>query len=145
MVRTIREALWILLIAGILAAAAAFLHPRAPSWFLIEESGRWDIRIEKLREVLGAEADRVVWIDARADKAYRKGHLENAIPLNRERWGELVAENQDRLQEALDRPVIVYCDGRGCQRSVEIAGRLRELIGLEPVYVLRGDWRKLKR
>jgi rhodanese-related sulfurtransferase len=143
MVRTIREALWIFLIAGILAGGAAFLHPRAPSWFLVEPSGRWDLQIDKIREVLGEDADRVVWIDARPDKAFQKGHLKGAIHLNRERWGDLVAENQDQLQEALGNPVFVYCDGRGCQRSVEIAERLRQLLGLEPVYVLRGDWRKL--
>ena len=52
--------------------------------------------------------------------------------------------NQDVLQAVLDSPVIVYCDGSSCLRSAEVAERLRELLGLDPVYVLQGEWRDLK-
>ena len=143
MKRTLREGLGIVLVSAGLALATFLFHPRSPSLVLVEETTRWDIPVEKIEEVLGADAGRVFWVDSRPDDHFEKGHIEGALLLNKEGWAEQVMGNQDLLQEALGRPVIVYCDGRGCQRSKEIAERLRQLIGLEPVYVLKGDWRKL--
>ncbi len=90
-----------------------------------------------------AESGDVLWIDARKREAYESGHLPGALLLNPEEWGELMFEHQTALQAAFERPVVVYCEGTGCERSGDIAQRLRELLGLDPVYVLEGDWREL--
>jgi len=40
--------------------------------------------------------------------------------------------------------VMVYCNSRKCHASEEVAHRLREEVGLRPVYVLRGGWEAWK-
>jgi rhodanese-related sulfurtransferase len=137
--RTLHQALILLALSAGVAAATAWLHPRAPSWFLTEATDRWDLPAE------GAAAlgDDILWIDSRKESEFAAGHFPGAILLNEERWGDLLFEHQDRLQAAVGKPVVVYCDGSGCERSRQIAERLRELLGMEPVYVLRGDWRKI--
>ena len=46
------------------------------------------------------------------------------------------------LMAAVGKPVVIYCDGKRCKRSQSVAQKLRELVGLDPVYVLKGDWRE---
>lgn len=137
---TLRQAVGILGISGLIAIAVALWHPRAPAWFLVEEPDPWAISLE---QVIALGED-VVWIDARPQKAYDQGHLEGALLLDEDQWGELMFEHQDALQEAIGKPVVIYCDGKRCKRSQSVAKKLRELLGLEPVYVLRGAWRDLK-
>jgi len=137
--RTLIQALVLLALSASVAAATAWLHPRAPAWFLTETADRWDLPVE---EVVGL-GDDILWIDARKESEFAAGHFPGAILLNDERWGDLLFEHQDRLQAAVGKPVVIYCDGSGCERSRHVAERLRELLGMEPVYVLRGDWRKV--
>ena len=136
--RTFRQALILLAISLLIAVGAVWLHPRVPAWYQASSGDRWDLRPEQVSEL----GDGVVWIDARSAADFDAGHVPGAILLNEENWGELAFDQQDRLQEAMGKPVVVYCDGSGCERSRRIAERLRELIGLQPVYVLRGDWRR---
>ena len=126
------------LLAG---AASALFHPKRPPWYEVEDAAeaRWTIRPEKARELVSAGP--VVWIDARSRPAYEVGHVPGALLVNAEEWADLMFQHQFALQEAFQRPVIVYCDGDSCERSREIAQRLRELVGLDPVFVLQGDWR----
>lgn len=133
----------ILLGATVAGTASAFLHPLRPPWFETEdpETLRWRLPVAEAKALKSAGP--VVWIDSRKREAYEKGHLPGALLLNAEEWGELMFEHQVALQEAFERPVVVYCDGAGCERSDEIARQLRELLGLEPVYVLEGSWREL--
>lgn len=137
--------------SGLLVAAAliagtvsAFVHPFRPPWREVEDpaTARWRIDTARARELM--RGGPVVWIDARSRGAHEAGAIPGSLLLNAEEWGELMFEHQIALQEAFERPVIVYCDGEECSRSVEIAGRLRELLGLDPVYVLEGDWRELE-
>jgi rhodanese-related sulfurtransferase len=136
------QALVLLGVSAAVAVGAAWLHPRAPAWYLVEPSGEWDFPVEHVSQLQREGA--ILWIDARKEAEFAAGHLPGAILLNEERWGDLVFEHQDRLQEAMGRPVVVYCDGSGCERSQHVAERLRQLLGLDRVYVLRGDWRKIE-
>ena len=120
------------------AGAVALWHPRAPAWFLVEVPDPWEILPDEVRALEGE----VVWIDARPRKAFEKEHLPGALLLDEDDWGNLMFEHQDALQEALGKPVIVYCDGKRCTRSQSVAQKLRELVGLDPVYVLKGNWRE---
>ena len=125
------------------AVISALVHPKRPAWFVVEspEELRWKIDLEKARQ-LTSEGE-VVWVDARKREKFDAGHMPDAILLNPDEWGELMFENMDRLQAAFGQPVIVYCDGERCAKSNDVAQRLRELLGLEPVYVLDGDWKEL--
>lgn len=136
-----KQVAWILGCALAAGGASAVFHPKRPPWHEVEDpaEARWTIDPEKAGGLLAAGP--VVWIDARSRKAYEAGHVPGALLLNAEEWGELMFEHQFALQEAFQRPVIVYCDGASCERSREIAQRLRELLGLDPVFVLKGDWR----
>ncbi|HRQ89734.1 MAG TPA: rhodanese-like domain-containing protein [Bacteroidia bacterium] len=141
--RTLRQALLIVGCAILAATATAWLHPRRPPWFQVEDpaQARWRLSVVEVGKLMAAGP--VVWIDARPRADYEASHLPGALLLNAEEWGDLMFEHQFTLQEAFDRPVVVYCDGESCQRSAEIAQRLRELVGLDPVYVLDGPWRDL--
>lgn len=134
------QILSLLAISAVVAVATAWWHPRAPAWYLTASAeDRWDLAADQVPN-LGPE---VLWIDARKDEDFEKGHLDGAVSLNEEHWGDRLFDLQDQLQEAMGKPVVVYCDGSGCERSRHVAERLRELLGMEPVYVLKGDWRDL--
>lgn len=140
----LREIVIITTLAAIGAVASALFHPKAPAWYRVETASRWDVMVEDIPRLF-PNADEILWVDARPESVFQKGHVEGAILLNEGRWGEQVFEHQDRLQAAIGKPVIVYCDGDGCEKSKEIAERLRQTVHLDPVYVLKGDWRKLNR
>lgn len=140
MKRTVAQALVILAISAGIAVASIWLHPRAPTWYLTQTEDPWELNPDQV----AALGDEVVWIDARPAAQYAKEHRPGAILLNEENWGDLVFAVQDELSAAIGKPVVVYCDGRGCEKSRHIAERLRQLIGLDPVYVLKGDWRKVE-
>lgn len=142
--KPVKQAILIVLAASVAAVASAFIHPRKPAWYEVHSSAdlRWRISVEQAKEL--ATNGEVVWIDARVRAKFEEDHLPGAILLNTEEWADLMFSNQEVLQAVLGRPVIVYCDGSSCARSDEIAVRLRELLGLEPVYVLDGSWRDLE-
>lgn len=132
-----------LILALSLAAAAlsALFHPRKPAWFRVAspEEARWHINLEEAIAI--QNEGKPLWIDARSRVEFDQGHVESAIILNTGEWGDLMFNHMDRLQDAMNRSAIVYGEGSQDRRSEEVAKRLRELLGLEPVYVLQGDWR----
>lgn len=138
---TFVQAIVILAISVGIAGAAAWMHPRAPAWYVVTAVNSWDLTPEQVRDL----DDEVVWIDARTEADFEKGHIKGALLLNEDEWGDLVFEHQDTLQAAMGKAVVVYCDGTGCERSQHVAEKLRQLIGLDPVYVLRGDWREFQK
>lgn len=140
-VKQIAAILGISLIAAIISAA---IHPQRPPFFQVEsaETLRWQIDVEKARQL--AAAGDVLWVDARKREKFEEAHIEGAILLNVDEWGDLMFQNMDALQASLGKPVVVYCDGTRCEKSKDVSARLRELLGLDPVYVLKGDWREIK-
>lgn len=133
----------ILACATVAGGMSAAFHPRRPPWYEVADPARdrWEIDLSRANELIAAGP--VVWIDARPRPAFEQGHVPGALLLNTEEWGDLMFENQDALRAGFEHPVIVYCDGSGCERSADIAQRLRELLGLDPVYVLKGPWQQL--
>ena len=134
----------ILGIAAVATLASAIFHPKRPTWIRVEspEVLRWQIDVEKAKNLMTSEL--VLLVDARTRAKYEQDHLPSAILLNRQEWGDLMFQHMNRLQDAMSEVVIVYCDGTDCRKSQEVAQQLRELIGLDPVYVLKGDWRELR-
>ncbi len=134
----------IVLLALLAAALSAFLHPKRPAWYFVEspEVLRWQISVEEAKAL--AATEEVLWVDARSREKFEEDRLPGSILLNADEWGDQMFENMDTLQTAMSRPVVVYCDGTRCEKSQDVASRLRELLGLDPVFVLKGDWRLLK-
>ena len=141
----IKSAAIILTLAVIAAVLSAFFLPKRPAWYRVEnpDDSLRSISLDQARKFRIA-TEQVLWVDARSRADYEKAHLKGAILLNTDDWGRLMFEQQDTLQNAMGHPVIVYCDGSACQKSKVIAERLRELLGLDLVYVLKGDWRNLE-
>lgn len=74
-----------------------------------------------------------LWIDARPETEYAKGHIPGALSLNEHNWDNGLV----RLFETWQPPrrIVVYCSA-GCSDSAKVATRLREL-GIEPVEVIQ--------
>jgi len=142
--QTFRQMGLIIAVSVVAAGLSAVVHPKRPAWYRVAgaEELRWQIELEAAVKLANEES--VLWVDARSREKYEAGHLPNAILLNFGEWGDLMFQNMDVLQSAMERSVIVYCDTSECQKSGEVATRLRELLGLEPVYVLKGNWAELE-
>lgn len=83
--------------------------------------------------------EKVLWVDARPRQEFEKGHIEGAVLLNEDEWGGLVAHFLNEWDP--DKPIVVYCDGAGCQASKSVASRLLTELQLENVHVLKGGWK----
>jgi rhodanese-related sulfurtransferase len=121
---------WFLLVGVALAGACAtaVFVPRA------ERAGVAELTLASVR----ARAD-VLWIDARSEEAFLRGHVAGAILLNEDNWSQAIAEMLAQWQ--LGQTVIVYCGSRECRASHAVAERLRgKEYGLENVFVLKGGW-----
>lgn len=139
----LKEAAIVCGIALIFATLCAFFHPKRPAWYKVapDDVLRWSISEEKARQLM--QAGDILWIDARPGGKYVEEHYPGAISLDLEHWADLMFEQQETLQSAMGKTVIVYCDGTRCEKSRDVAQRLRELLGLDPVYLLKGNWRNL--
>lgn len=138
---TAKQVVAIGVLSLIAAGLSAVFHPKRPAWFKVAspEELRWQLLPEEAATL--ASEKRVLWVDARSRTKFEEGHMPEAILLNASEWGDLMFQHMDRLQDAMGHPVVVYCDTAECGKSTHVARQLRDLIGLEPVYVLKGDWR----
>ena len=130
--KSLLEATALVLVAGTCSVIAYFVHPKAPSFAMDAFS---------ITLAAAQEASDALWVDARTDEDFERGHLEGAIPLNEERWEELLTGFLDVWSP--DAPTIVYCSSQSCLRSHEVAERLREELGIETIFALEGGWESL--
>jgi rhodanese-related sulfurtransferase len=79
-----------------------------------------------------------IWVDARPDNEFEQDHVPAAIPLNEDRWNELLPTLLARW--SLEKKIVVYCSSQSCNASREVARRLRDEAGLKEVFVLQGGW-----
>lgn len=125
-----------------LAALGTYLwHPRAPAWF----EQQVPLASDEVTLAMVAEKWRgeVLWIDARPRAAYLAGHVKGALLINEEEADQLLFENFEVLQDNR-KPIVVYCDERGCQASRRMAAYLRERLPGMDIRVLRGRWQEWK-
>ena len=87
-----------------------------------------------------ASQDELVWVDARSEAAFAKGHVAGALPLDEARWNELIPPFLDAWYPA--RLVVVYGDPKSPRASRAVALRLRESLQIKNVRVLEGDWQR---
>ncbi len=128
MSRVLRQAAAILLLALLPALASGLWHPRRPAWQSDEVT----------LAAASAWGKNVLWVDARPDADFARAHIPGALPLNENRWDELLPHLIDQWDPS--RKVVVYCSTLSCQASRDVARRLREEVSLPNVFVLQGGW-----
>jgi rhodanese-related sulfurtransferase len=79
-----------------------------------------------------------IWVDARPEVEFEQEHVPGALPLNEDRWNELLP--QMLAAWSPEKRVVVYCGSESCGSSREVARRLRKEAQLKNVFVLEGGW-----
>ena len=93
----------------------------------------------------GANAPRILILDARPGEDYRAAHVPGALPLNEPHWEQQLPAVIEALGRLGDTPrVVVYCDDRLCEASRGVAKRLRRELALDEadVFVVKGGWQE---
>ena len=108
----------------------------------------WQSPIPPSESVTVAQAQawgaNAIWADARPDEEFARDHVPGAIPLNEDRWNELLP--QFLATWSPEKKVVVYCSSQGCNASREVARKLRTEAQLKDIFVLQGGWEEwLKR
>lgn len=122
--RCIREAAILAVAAMLPAMALAFYSGETPE-------------PEATAQAIPADA---LWIDARSEAEFERGHVPGAVNLNEENWETGLVKVFETWQPP--RPIVVYCSA-GCSSGEKIAAKLTEL-GIEPVEVYQGGFEKWK-
>ncbi len=131
----VRQTFAILALAFIPAIGQALYERNRISWN--EDAIAPDeATLEQVREW----GEAVLWVDARPDEQFEKQHIPGAIPLNEDRWNELLPGVLGVWSPA--KKTVVYCSTQSCALSHQVAKRLREEASLTEIYVLHGGWEK---
>lgn len=118
-------------------AATHLLHPRAPALYLQNSPLReHETTLQHIQEQWQGK---VLWLDARPDDQYEKGHIPGAQPLSEQSFDAHLLTLLDALQTT-DLPVIIYCGGEKCDASHRVRERLMQLVPLETCLILKGGW-----
>jgi rhodanese-related sulfurtransferase len=129
----VRQALLLIALAFVPAIGEAIYFRNKVSW-----QSR-DLAFEMVdldrAQAWGASA---IWVDARPDNEFQSDHVPGAIPLNEDRWNELLPAFLG--QWSPEKKIVVYCSSQSCNASREVAHRLRDEAGLKDVFVLQGGW-----
>jgi rhodanese-related sulfurtransferase len=123
-----------------LAAVAALAHNalRAKSLPLIRPAGPGaDSSLLTLARAKTLYDQGVVFVDARDNEEFAAGHIRGARHIDYEH----AAEQWEAAMQGVppSSPVVVYCNGEGCNSSQLVADALRN-VGYREVYVFFGGW-----
>ena len=132
-VSVVRQALLLIALAFVPAIGEAIYFRDKVSWQSPDRSSEM-VNLDQAQS-WGASA---IWVDARPDNEFAQGHVPGAIPLNEDRWNELLPTLL--AQWSLEKKIVVYCSSQSCNASREVARRLRDEAGLKEVFVLQGGW-----
>ena len=124
------------------SAATYFFHPHAPALHLQGEPVN-DGEISPTGARAAMKSPGVIFIDARVRARFDAGHIPDALPLceSESNYPAQLSVVADTLQQGQEKLVVVYCDGKKCQASHEIAEILKSFHTMpENVRVLHGGW-----
>lgn len=126
---------------AIILVGLAFL-PAIGQAIYYRNNPAWEAPLPDSGQVTLAEATAwgatALWIDARPNEEFRKGHVPGAVQLNEDDWDRLLP--QVLADWSPQRKLVVYCSRLTCNASHAVAERLRHEAGLKNVYVLGGGW-----
>ncbi len=95
------------------------------------------LSLETLQNAIQAKS-KILLIDGRSESAYHRGHIPGAVNIPYIQhdyfFHELLAD------VARETPIIVYCSGKNCNTSVELAKSLSWKFGFIHVRVFEGGW-----
>ena len=132
-VSAVRQALLLIALAFVPAIGEAIYFRNKVSWQSRDLASEM-VDLDRAQS-WGASA---MWVDARPDNEFEQDHVPGAIPLNEDRWSELLPAFLG--QWSPDKKIIVYCSSQSCNASREVARRLRDEAQLKNVFVLQGGW-----
>jgi rhodanese-related sulfurtransferase len=123
----------ILSVAALIGAGNILLNSNRPPWAA-------DALLEGEIELADVPVARpaVLWLDARSQEDYAKGHIPEALLLNEDDWDHLLPEVLSAWRPG--QWIVVYCSSQKCQASQGVAKRLRSEVGMRDVHVLKGGW-----
>ena len=137
------QMLLIVLIGGLLAAAANLVHPRRIPW--VED---WEHHVENRARQAGIDVialqrayalhgeGRHLFIDARATARYDEGHIPHALSLPFEAFYEEVVTMEQLLNSG--KPLILYCRNRECDDALLLARELQAMGKTNLLYYVDG-------
>ncbi|MEJ2101315.1 MAG: rhodanese-like domain-containing protein [Desulfobacterales bacterium] len=136
--KTVKEIIILLVASVALGLMVNFISPRG-----IALVGQWNTAKgvitadpQPAEEKKPEEIDSVIWakeifdkghvlfVDARSQDNYEKGHIPGAVSLPIGQFDERIESFLNR--HALDQPLITYCSGRTCEDSHNLARLLSE-------------------
>ncbi len=137
MVRSILQAVVLLVLAAAGAWATHQWHPRAPALYLVQEPLRNDeVSMPVIEERWKGD---VLWIDARPQEQYDAGHVPGALLLNEQKFEEQLVTYLDVLQTN-KKPIILYCSAAKCEASRKVLEHLKQVLPIENAFILKGGW-----
>jgi rhodanese-related sulfurtransferase len=135
---SLRQALLLALIAFVPAIGEAFYFRNQINWNSPVPASEL-VTVETAKE-WGAQA---LWVDARPDDQFERGHYPNALSLNEDHWDTQLPNVLMAWSE--QKKIVVYCSTQSCSTSRQIAERLRKQANLKNVFVLEGGWEALQK
>lgn len=134
-----RRALLIVLLSGLLGILVNSVSPRG-----ISISGPVPMpEIEGVKQIGLVEAWRfyqsgeVIFVDARSREEYEAGSIPGAVSLGVDEFEEKVSSFLELIPR--DTMLVVFCTGRGCESSLEVAALLRQA-GFPHIYLFFEGW-----
>jgi rhodanese-related sulfurtransferase len=142
--RAARQILSLVILSAVAAVAVNALRPdrlpligdwSVPARITTATGERMDISLDEAENLFFTHA--AVFIDARSEEDYERGHIQNARCLP---WQEVDLRFMG-VTEALDpeMPIVTYCDGEKCESSHNLALFLRDA-GFLNTRVLVNGW-----
>ena len=95
------------------------------------------LSLEALQNAIQAKS-KILLVDGRSEFAYHEGHILGAVNIpymQRDFFSQKLLSNIAR-----ETPIIVYCSGKNCNISVELAKFLSQKFGFINVRVFEGGW-----
>lgn len=95
------------------------------------------VSLEVLQNIIQSKS-KILLVDGRSESAYHKGHIPGAVNIpyiQRDYFSRQLLSDVAR-----ETPIIVYCSGKNCNTSVELAKFLSQKFGFIHVRVFEGGW-----
>ena len=95
------------------------------------------VSLESLQNRIQSKS-KILLIDGRSESAYHRGHIPEAVNIPYIQYDYF--SRQLLADVARETPIIVYCSGKDCNTSVELAKFLTQKFGFVHVRVFEGGW-----
>ena len=97
------------------------------------------VSLEVLQNVIQSKS-KILLIDGRSESAYHRGHILGAVNVPYIQHDYF--SKQLLADVARETPIIVYCSGKNCNTSAELARSLSRKFGFIHVQVFEGGWKE---